>query len=367
MNNRDDLIYLAPMEGITGYIYRNVHHKYFGGVDKYFMPFIAPAKGRPLRNRELRDVLPENNQGINVVPQLLTNSGEGFVKAAKFLKELGYNEVNINLGCPSKTVVTKYKGSGLLYDTERLDNFLYEVFAADVMDVSIKTRIGRDSSVEFEDIIEIYKKYPISELIIHPRIQTDFYKNTPNMEVFAEGVASYGRPDTVCYHGDINSVVDYDRFTGDFPDISKVMIGRGIIADPCLAERIKEECGDSTYDWNRFFIFHDELYRNYCESDVGRGNTMFKMKELWAYWSRLGTGIFPETQRQEGLDSPDSAICISGVGAGDRILPATGKVQTWHEAGGKLLAGCSALYDILHSDSRAWKIPTASCIQSEQR
>ena len=253
MNNRDDLIYLAPMEGITGYIYRNAHHKYFGGVDKYFMPFIAPAKGRPLRNRELGDVLPENNQGINVVPQLLTNSGEGFVKAAKFLKELGYNEVNINLGCPSKTVVTKYKGSGLIYDTERLDNFLYEVFAADVMDVSIKTRIGRDSSVEFEDIIEIYKKYPISELIIHPRIQTDFYK----------------------------------RFTGDFPDISKVMIGRGIIADPCLAERINEECGDSTYDWNRFFIFHDELYRNYCESDVGRGNTMFKMKELWAYWSRL--------------------------------------------------------------------------------
>ena len=153
MNNRDGLIYLAPMEGITGYIYRNAHHKYFGGVDKYFMPFIAPAKGRPLRNRELRDVLPENNQGINVVPQLLTNSGEGFVKAAKFLKKLGYGEVNINLGCPSKTVVTKYKGSGLLYDTERLDNFLYEVFAAGVMDVSIKTRIGRDSSAEFEDII----------------------------------------------------------------------------------------------------------------------------------------------------------------------------------------------------------------------
>ena len=315
MNNRDGLIYLAPMEGITGYIYRNAHCKYFGGVDKYFMPFIAPAKGRPLRNRELKDVLPENNQGINAVPQLLTNSGEGFVKAAKFLKKLGYDEVNINLGCPSKTVVTKYKGSGLLYDTERLDNFLYEVFAAGVMDVSIKTRLGRDSSVEFEDIIEIYKKYPISELIIHPRIQTDFYKNIPNMEVFAEGVVSYGRTDTVCYNGDINSVADYERFTDDFPDIMKVMIGRGIIADPCLAERIKcaaagrdgVDDGDNqngeteqngsigyvdsspymTYDWNRFFIFHDELYRNYCESDVGRGNTMFKMKELWAYWSRL--------------------------------------------------------------------------------
>lgn len=310
MNNRDDLIYLAPMEGITGYIYRNAHHKYFGGVDKYFMPFIAPAKGRPLRNRELRDVLPENNQEINVVPQLLTNSGEGFVKAAKFLKKLGYGEVNINLGCPSKTVVTKYKGSGLLYDTERLDNFLYEVFAAGVMDVSIKTRIGRDSSAEFEDIIEIYKKYPISELIIHPRIQADFYKNTPNMEVFAEGVVSYGRIDTVCYNGDINTVSDYESFVSAYPEIRMVMIGRGIIGDPELAERIK--CGeriaeqeiradkadetlsadcdvfpDASYDWNRFFTFHDELYRNYCESDVGRGNTMFKMKELWAYWSRL--------------------------------------------------------------------------------
>lgn len=315
MDNKDSLLYLAPMEGITGYIYRNAHHRYFGGVDKYFMPFIAPAKGRPLRNRELRDVLPENNEGINVVPQLLTNSGEGFVKAAKFLKELGYSEVNINLGCPSKTVVTKYKGSGLLYDTERLDNFLYEVFDADVMDVSIKTRIGRDSSAEFEDIIEIYKKYPISELIIHPRIQTDFYKNTPNMEVFAEGVAAYGMPDRVCYNGDINSVADYERFIVAYPDIRKVMIGRGIIADPWLAERVKSAVVDSretddsddlnvaaewngnsgyvegsphmAYDWNRFFAFHDELYRNYCESDVGRGNTMFKMKELWAYWSRL--------------------------------------------------------------------------------
>jgi tRNA-dihydrouridine synthase len=155
------------------------------------------------------------------------------------------------------------------------------------MDVSIKTRIGRDSSAEFEDIIEIYKKYPISELIIHPRIQTDFYKNTPNMEVFAEGVVSYGRTDMVCYNGDINSVADYERFIGNYPDIMKVMIGRGMIADPCLAEWIKSTATGRTYDWNRFFTFHDELYRNYCESDVGRGNTMFKMKELWAYWSRL--------------------------------------------------------------------------------
>ena len=280
--------YLAPLEGITGYIYRNAQHDFFGaGIDKYFMPFLAPHAKRSFNAKEKNDILPEHNAGMYAVPQILTNSAADFLRIEKDLGAFGYRELNINLGCPSKTVVTKYKGSGLIYDTERLDNFLYEVFAADVMDVSIKTRIGRDSSVEFEDIIEIYKKYPISELIIHPRIQTDFYKNTPNMEVFAEGVASYGRPDTVCYNGDINSVADYDRFTGDFPDISKVMIGRGIIADPCLAERIKEECGDSTYDWNRFFIFHDELYRNYCESDVGRGNTMFKMKELWAYWSRL--------------------------------------------------------------------------------
>lgn len=309
------LIYMAPMEGITGYLYRNTYHKYFEGVDKYFMPFIAPAKGRPLRNRELKDVLPDNNVNIDVVPQLLTNSGEGFVRAAEYLKEFGYTEVNINLGCPSNTVVSKCKGSGLLYDTERLDNFLYEVFSADVMDVSIKTRIGKESPAEFEDLIDIYKKYPVKELIIHPRVQKDFYKNSPRMDAFQEGLCRYGRTDNVCYNGDIWGISEYEQFRSSFPNIGKIMIGRGIISNPFLPGDIKARWGHGSSVIEKpsnekieiFFDFHDELYCKYCESDVGRGNTLFKMKELWAYMGNL----FVEPDSDE---VKEGKFCAHGAG-----------------------------------------------------
>lgn len=279
----DDIrIYMAPLEGITGYVYRNTFDRYFGGIDKYFTPFIAPAKGRPLRTRELKDVQ-NRGEGMKVVPQLLTNSGEGFVRTARYLKELGYDEVNINLGCPSKTVVTKCKGSGLLYEIERLDNFLYEVFEADVMRVSVKTRIGRDSATEFDDIIDVYRKYPISELIIHPRLQTDYYSGVPDMKTFAEGVDRYGRCDNVCYNGDIRSVSDCEKLCAEFPDIHRVMLGRGLLANPFLAEDIKGANAADSERMGRLFAFHDELFENYCSSDVGRSNVLFKMKELWSY------------------------------------------------------------------------------------
>ena len=102
--------YLAPMEGITGYIYRNAYEKFFHNIDKYFTPFIVPNQSRSLKTKELRDILPENNQGMNIVPQILTNDSEGFIVTAKKLKQLGYNEVNLNLGCPAGTVVSKNRG-----------------------------------------------------------------------------------------------------------------------------------------------------------------------------------------------------------------------------------------------------------------
>lgn len=315
-------IYMAPLEGITGYIYRNTYNKYFDGIDKYFTPFIAPAKGRPLRLRELKDILPENNEGLHIVPQILTNDADDFIKTARYLKEYGYTEVNINLGCPSGTVVSKCKGAGLLYDIDRLDNFLYGVYEADIMKVSIKTRIGKLFPEEFEDIINVYRKYPISELIIHPRIQTDYYKNMPNMEVFQRGVYQYvadghtiengtavyaadnrtvdkSSPvhgmQEICYNGDIFDLEAYNRFTTECPCISKIMLGRGLIGNPFLPEMIK------AYDANiegeqkriekflRFQEFHDALLAAYRSSDLGDNNTLFKMKELWIYMGGLFT------------------------------------------------------------------------------
>ena len=194
-------IYMAPMEGITGYIYRTTYDRYFSGVDKYFTPFIVPAIGRPLRGRELKDILPENNNGMNVIPQLLTNDSEAFLKTARFLKDYGYDEVNLNLGCPSGTVVSKNRGSGQLYDTDKLDRFLYEIFAADVVKISIKTRVGKDSHSEWQDILDIYNKYPITELIVHPRIQKEYYKGRAAVEDYLYAQKNY--PGKLCYNTDL--------------------------------------------------------------------------------------------------------------------------------------------------------------------
>lgn len=311
-------IYMAPMEGITGYLYRNTYNRYFKGIDKYFTPFIAPAKGRPLRTRELQDILPENNKGIAVVPQILTNDVDDFMKTAKFLKEYGYTEVNINLGCPSGTVVSKGKGAGLLYDIDRLDAFLYGVYEADIMKVSIKTRIGKLFPEEFEDIINVYMKYPISELIIHPRVQTDYYRNTPNMETFKTGVCQYlserqikmccdsdrfytessnnkleivHDEREICYNGDIFDLDAYNHLKNKYTFISKVMLGRGLIGNPFLPEMMKSsKLGtEDRENANRLKGFHNELLSAYRNS-LGDSNTLFKMKELWLYMGQLFDG-----------------------------------------------------------------------------
>ena len=178
--------YLAPMEGLTGYIYRNTYEKFFGNIDKYFTPFITSNASTSLKTKELRDLLPENNKGLNIVPQILTNSSEGFLNTCTKLEKLGYENVNLNLGCPSGTVVSKSRGSGFLIKTEQLDRFLEEIFNGSNMSISIKTRLGKHDSDEMYDLLEIYNKYPVQELIVHPRTQKDFYNNKPNLEIFSD-------------------------------------------------------------------------------------------------------------------------------------------------------------------------------------
>jgi tRNA-dihydrouridine synthase len=209
--------YFAPMEGLTGYVYRNAHHAFFDRINKYFTPFIVANQSDRFRTRELNDILPENNQGINLVPQLLTNNAKDFIHTSKKINLLGYNEINLNLGCPSRTVVSKNRGSGFLSKTKELDEFLDEIFTQSITKISVKTRIGRDRPEEFYELIQIYNKYPIAEVIIHPRIQKDFYKNKPNLKIFRETSILSNNP--VCYNGDIHSVTDFKEFTADFPGV----------------------------------------------------------------------------------------------------------------------------------------------------
>lgn len=270
--------YLAPMEGITGYIYRNSYKKFFNNIDKYFTPFITTNKSRSLKTKELRDALPENNQGINIVPQILTNDAEGFISTSKRLKQLGYCEVNLNLGCPAGTVVSKNRGSGFLAKREELDKFLDEIFKIEDMKISIKTRIGKDSPDEFYELIKIYNKYPLEELIIHPRTQKDFYGNKPNLEIFKDGLTLSKNP--IGYNGDIFTTEDHNEFIKAFPEVKTVMLGRGILANPGLVDLIKN---NSKLDKKTLKAFHDEIYNQYFALLKDEKNTMFRMKELWGY------------------------------------------------------------------------------------
>nr|MCR5147756.1 tRNA-dihydrouridine synthase family protein [Eubacterium sp.] len=159
------MISLAPMEGITTYVYRNAINRHFGGIDKFYTPFLTASH---LKGRELRDTLPDNNEVETLIPQVLVNDSDLFITIAKQLEDLGYTEVNLNLGCPSGTVTSKGRGAGFLDHTDQLDRFLDEIFNYSPISISIKTRIGMEFISEWEDIADIYSKYPVKELIIHP-------------------------------------------------------------------------------------------------------------------------------------------------------------------------------------------------------
>jgi tRNA-dihydrouridine synthase len=266
------------MEGLTGYIYRNAHNAFFNKIDKYFSPFIVANQSNSFKTRELNDILPENNQGLVLIPQLLTNNAKDFIHTSKKIKQLGYNEINLNLGCPSGTVVSKNRGSGFLSKRAELDAFLNEIFDQSITKISIKTRIGKDRPEEFYELIEIFNKFPIAELIIHPRIQKDFYKNKPNLKIFKEALITSKNP--VCYNGDIFTVKDYKEFSAEFSGVGTLMLGRGLLTNPGL---ISDILNNTKLEKNLLKDFHDKIYNDYKRILFGDKNVLFKMKDLWFY------------------------------------------------------------------------------------
>jgi tRNA-dihydrouridine synthase len=273
-------IYFAPLEGITGYLYRNIFHKHFGGVDRYFIPFIQPKQHGHFSSREKKDILPEHNGGMKAVPQLLTNQAPDFLQTSSQLAQMGYEEVNLNLGCPSRTVVSKGRGAGQLGNLEELDRFLETVFKKAEVKISVKTRLGLHSPEEFAEIIKIYQRYPLSELIIHPRVQQEYYEGKPHIEAFVSAYQSYQEKEKLCYNGDIFSTADYEKLLNQVSDISKVMLGRGLLRNPDLAQRLK---GEGRADKMQLKAFHDDLYQAYQEALSGQRTVLFKMKEFWVY------------------------------------------------------------------------------------
>lgn len=291
--------YFAPMEGVTGAIFRTVHRRYFPGVDKYYMPFLTPTKDRIFTPRDLRNVAPEYNRGLHAVPQLLTRSAEDFCWAARELYAMGYDEINLNLGCPSGTVTAKGKGAGMLADPEGLDRFLDAVFSNAEGAVSVKTRLGMEAPEEFPRLLEIFGRYPISLLIIHPRVRQDFYRHPVRTDAFAAALEQYRGP--VCYNGGLVTAGGCMRFQTRFPQVERVMIGRGLLANPAL---VRQARGGPGPDRETLRAFHDELYHGYLEAFSCQRSTVFHMKEVWSYLSRLFEGCEKPLKRlQKAADS----------------------------------------------------------------
>ena len=271
--------YFAPMEGITGAEYRAVHHRHFPGVDRYYMPFITPTQDRVFTPRELRNISPERNAGYRAVPQLLTKNAGDFNWAAGELFAMGYDEVDLNLGCPSGTVTAKGKGAGFLAHPDELDRFFDEVFAK-CEGISVKTRLGVHEASEFDKLLEIYNRYPITELTIHPRVRQDFYKVRESD--FAAALPRCSMP--VCYNGDLITERDVSAVSERYPDLPAVMIGRALIADPSLVMRLT---GGKAADAKMLETFHDTLFVRYCEAFGDSRIAMLRMKEIWFYHLNL--------------------------------------------------------------------------------
>ena len=271
-------IRFAPMEGLTDTVYRRTHHQHFGGVSKYYIPFVSPTQHHAFTPKELRAISPEHNAGIPTVPQILAKDAEHFLWAAGEMAAMGYDEVNLNIGCPSGTVTAKGKGSGMLRDLYALDTFLNEVCAKSPVAVSVKTRIGFESHDEWTEILDVLAEYPLKEIIIHPRTRQGFYKvGTLHPETFRMA-AEKGLP--LVYNGDLFSAEDCGMLQREYSDMP-MMMGRGLVCNPALAQAA---CGGAPLEKAAFRAFHDALWDAYRQ-DRPLDQAHSRMRELMIYMS----------------------------------------------------------------------------------
>ncbi len=288
-------IVLAPLQGVTTATFRRVYRRHFGGIARAMAPFVTTTHGRLPHRRHFADLLPENNRdSLPLVPQLLGKDGRDFREIANFLHdELGYGEVNWNLGCPSGTVTTRGRGAGMLRDPVAIDAFLDAACDGLRCRLSVKMRLGMEREDESLALVETLNRHPIVEITLHPRTGRQQYAGRADVEAFARLKALLAHP--VAYNGDVVMPDPARDLCARFPDLSSLVIGRGAIARPWLPAAILD--GSSPGDEAMrpaLARFHEDLYEAYrCELQGGPGPVLARMKEVWAYWTALG----PDTRR----------------------------------------------------------------------
>jgi tRNA-dihydrouridine synthase len=280
-------ICLAPIMGVTDAVYRNTFARYFKGVDYAVSPFISSVSARKLKSNYLKDLFPERNTQMPVIPQILSKDADDFLFLAEKIGELGHTEINWNLGCPAPMVAKKKRGSGLLPFPDQIDAILEKIFTFWPHKLSIKTRLGRYSSEEILKLIEVFNRYPLSEIIIHPRLGVQLYNGTVDMEAFRDCLSKNNHQ--IVYNGDITSVGYLSDLQKEFTEIHTWMIGRGLLVNPFLAELCTGENRQLNPGGCREILlqFHNELYRQYESLLSGPSHLLCRMKAFWTYWGRF--------------------------------------------------------------------------------
>lgn len=284
-------LYLAPLRGFTNAVYRDTFSRFFDGFDLAVSPFIPATEARRLRDCHVRDLLPERNRRMPVIPQMIGNSPEDFIRMALRLSDLGYDAFNWNLGCPFPMVAKKQRGSGLLPHPERIDAFLEAVVPRIPGTLSIKARLGRYAEDEIFRLIPVFNRYPLSEVILHPRTGVQMYEGVPHLDVFESCLETIDHP--VAYNGDITRRSDFTRLAERFPTVNRWMIGRGALINPFLAASIKSEQDEFPDPIGTFHRFHDALFTAHREVFSGPAHLLDRMKGFWCYFSRA----FEETRK----------------------------------------------------------------------
>ena len=272
----------SPLQGFTDFRFRNAFHKYFGGIDTFYAPYIRLNGKFVIKPAYERDLLVKNNSTLTVIPQIMTNDAEEFLFVAKYVKSLGYDELNWNLGCPYPMVTNRGMGSGLICQPAKIDEILDRVYAENDLTVSMKMRMGYEHAQEILEVFPLLEKYPLKNIAIHARIGKQLYKGGVDLEAFDQCTKNTSHK--IYYNGDITSVEGYRAMQNRFPNIDHWMIGRGLIADPFLPQMIKEDTTE--YPENRFEVlskFHDTLFSEFEQSLSGAKHITLKMLSYWEY------------------------------------------------------------------------------------
>ena len=273
---------LGPFQGITDAPFRNVFKRHFGGIDKFYTPFFTGIhKEEHAKNLQGEEIDPHYNDVETLTPQILSTDAEEILRFAKQCQQLGYKEINLNMGCPFPRVANKKRGCGLLPYPDKVEAMLERVFEEIDIKFSVKCRLGYFDPKEIDAILPIFNKFPISELIIHPRIGKQLYKGEADVERFKALIPYINAP--LVYNGDIVSEESFNRISNAVQPVNQFMLGRGILANPFLAEQIKNDKASTHDKTERLHNYVIDLYEDRLHHAGGSPKVLGCMKELWSY------------------------------------------------------------------------------------